>query len=275
MRTLRTYALPAVAAVGAATLFAGAGVAVAADVLPGDIPDNHVVLTGSDALDITVGDVENGTVDVTVENSDADQGYTCTGLVTEAGVVSQTMDYYGQNPASLGPLGSLMGLGIPALAGLADTSSLGSLAAPNIQAQNAIQDAQAQAAIAGHTADIAEFTVGPNATSGPTTITLNTPSTGTRADFDPAVYLSCTGADELTYGFAGYNGDSGGSGGTGSLGSDAGGEGSLGDLTGSLGSSGDNGTDEGDGGDGDGGTDASAGSAAGGAAGSLTELSAS
>lgn len=231
-RNVRTVAIPAVAAAGAAALL-GSGVASAADVIPGDNTDSVNIITGSDALQISVGDVDtNGKVSVEVKNTSNDQGFTCqgvsgtsnSGLITEPDVVSQSMDYYASGPLVPGPFASLAALS-PGLA--PDTSSLGSLANDRVQAQNAVQDAQEDAMLAGHTADLPGFTVSKNS-GGTNTQTfdtaLNAPADG---DFDPAVFIVCTGDnDDITYAFAGYNGsDSGG------------GAGSMSSLTGSLGSS--------------------------------------
>ncbi|AZA10986.1 hypothetical protein [Corynebacterium gerontici] len=209
----------------AAALIAAAVPAHAANLvsqLPGASADGAVVVTDSPHVSVDVEKLgAEHTAKVNVKNN-YDHAFECyapgastdpakpeklPNVVTEARIVTDSMNYYraqpflpknGQNVPLLGVIPTDVFLQyVP-------QGSAGNLLGSDTAARAELSRQWDRARIAGHTGEIAPFTLQPGA-SETLEVKLGAPGHGERSDFDAAALLYCTDVqDQQAYVFAGY-----------------------------------------------------------------------
>lgn len=206
--------------------------------IPGTLPavdaQTYTVVTGDQRLRVAVSEPNyaGGTVSVTVQNNTGG-AITCGGFgggpglsVAPAEVISRSMDHYSRYAVypdpkvTVDPI-KVAGIGVDEI-----VVPLGSVTDmfPAVAARHIWPEGGSRAVIAskfddarmqGQTGRQDTFTVPAN-TGVPFTITLNTPATSPRPEFDAAAMVGCT-LGGLNYVFAGYSPSTPPQGGVGSL----------------------------------------------------------
>lgn len=190
--------------------------------LPGASTDGIVVITDSPHVSVDVEKLGNeATAKLNVKNH-YDHAFECyapgastdpakpeklPNVVTEARIVTDSLNYYRAQPflPKNGKQVPLLGV-IPTDVFLqyVPQGSAAKLFGSDTAARAELSRQWDRARIAGHTGEIAPFTLQPGTTEH-LEVTLGAPGHGERTDFDAAALLYCTDAqDQQAYVFAGY-----------------------------------------------------------------------
>ena len=226
--TFSRAAVATTAAVGFA--LAGAGVAGAANVIPGDTDPGVTIITSQPGVTVTIDEVDRvtGAVSGTFVN-ESGSNLTCTspnpnpnlqrgGTVSTATVVQDSLEYYTQfqsdqagtvSAGSSVPLIGRVGVNVPfwPLLQLVPTGSLaGSLSDGTAEAAD-IVTAHTDAKLRGLVGDVSTFTVN-NGVTRPWNTTLSPASIGERGDDQLGVIFVCRigAATGQHYAWVGYEG---------------------------------------------------------------------